>query len=122
MNLHCGCSLGQDFTFHAIGPENDVGVFCALKNFLMHLLVPHAMTAMAAGGINHHFPAHLADRWFVIHPAPLKLKSSVDGVERVSEGKRDRGFGGNKLKHYSGSLSTPDYPQNQRQWDGPKKR
>lgn len=114
MNLHRGCSLGKDFTFNPIGPESDVGVFCALKNFLMHLLVPHAITAMAGGGIKYYFAAHLAGRRVVIHPAPFEVKTSVDSVESVPKGKLDCSLRGNKLKTYLWRLSAAsDSRQNQ---------
>jgi len=113
VDLYRGCALRQDFAFDAIGMEDDLRIFCALENFLVHLLVTHAIAGMAAGGIEHHFTTHIARRRVVIQPAPLELKSSVNGMERISEGKRDRGFGRNKIKHYPGSLSAHYSPQNQ---------
>jgi len=114
VDLNGGCALGQDFAFDVIGMENDVGVLGALENFLMHLLIAHAIAGVAAGGIEYHFATDIARRWVVIDLASLKVKSSVDGVECVSKGKRNRCFGGNKLENYSRSLSVAaDSAQNQ---------
>ena len=123
VDLDRGCALGKDFTFNAIRPENDVGVFFALQNFLMHLLVTHPITAMAAGGIKYYFATDVAGRWVVVHPPPFKIKTSVYRVEGVSKGKPDCSLHRKKLKRYFCCLSqTADGRQDQHYWKNPDNR
>src|SRR5690348_2246933 len=72
--------------------KDDVRVFRAFQNVLVHLLVATIAAALAAGGINHNLASSLARRVVKLYASSLQAKVAMDGMERRIHGEINFGL------------------------------
>src|SRR6266851_4034169 len=74
-------SLRRDFPFHAVRPENDVGVLPACENLFVHFLVASIVAAVPACRVDHNLTTGFAGRGVNVQCPIFKRKRSMNGVE-----------------------------------------
>src|SRR6185437_3696845 len=74
--LICNCSL------HMLRREDDVRIFWAFQNFLMHLLVAPVVSALTAGVVYNQFPRCSSGGIVKLNAAALQTEVAMDRVQR----------------------------------------
>src|SRR5258708_16919926 len=87
--------------------ENDVSIFLALQNVLVHFLVATVAAALAAGGVHNKFASGGAGSIVKLYAAALQTKVAVNGVERGIHGEVDFGLGWIKRESFLLRLRDP---------------
>lgn len=77
--------------------EGNLGIASAFQNFLVHLAVTHATSAVAAGCIHNDLALYFPG-WLELQRSVLQLESSVDGMQDVAEREFHRGLSRIKLE------------------------
>src|SRR5229473_1838042 len=95
--------------------ENDVSIFLALQNVLVHFLVATVAATLAAGRIHNKLASGSAGSIVKLYAAALQTKVAVNGVERGIHGEVDFGMGW--IKRESFLLRLRDPAREQREQD-----
>src|SRR5712672_2644026 len=87
--------------------ENDVRVFRALQNVLVHFFIATVAAALAAGGVHNKFACGGPGSIVKLYAAALQMKVAVNGVERGTHGEVDFGLGWIKRESFLLRLREP---------------
>src|SRR6476660_8083 len=83
-----GCNCALDI----LRRENDVRVFWAFQNVLVHSLVATVAAALAAGGIHNELASGIARSIVKLYAAALQPEVSMNSMERGVHSKVDFGL------------------------------
>ena len=95
--FHLRNTLRIDGSFYVLRSKNNLRIFIALQNFLMHFLVASLVVTVAARGVHDDFSARFSRSSVETNMAALQLECSVNGVERGIEREFDCGLRGIQL-------------------------
>ena len=95
--FHLRNTLRIDGSFYVLRSKNNLRIFLALQNFLMHFLVAALVVAVAARGVHDDFSARISRRSIETDVAALQLECPMNGVERGIEREFDCGLRGIQL-------------------------
>jgi len=89
-HLHLRSALRVHGAFYMLRCENDLRIFLALQNLLMHLLVAAFVVAVAARSVHDDCPACFPRSGIKTDMAALELKRPMNGVQCRIEREFDR--------------------------------